>query len=139
MVLKTTWDYCFYWSILALLFFNQAVTRLADDAALRGRLLEAVSLNQSMQERFRAAADRARYHRASGRFFDQQQVPLMERLNRELGDRLDSLALAARIDRNVERLERLAGYIDRRLDNPQLPADEGERELLGTFPELLRG
>lgn len=139
MVLKTTWDYCYYWSLLALLFTHGAMARLADDAALRQQLLRGVALNRGVQRRFRAAADGAGNGAGQGRFFDQQNVPLMGRLNAELGDGLDADDLLGRITGNVARLERLADHLGGRLDTPDRPVSADERALLGDFPDLLAG
>ena len=56
MALKSTWDYCYYWSLLAPLFTSGSMAGLADDAALRNQLLTGVALNRGLQRRFRAAA-----------------------------------------------------------------------------------
>jgi len=137
MALKTTWDYCYYWSLLALLYTTDAMPRLADDAALRNELLKGVALNRGLQRRLRAHAQRGAQPRGQGRFFNQQDVPLMGRLNAELNDRLDGPALQQRVTENVARLERLAGYITARMDRPSAPISDDEKALLGSFPGLL--
>lgn len=138
MVLKTTWDYCYYWSLLAPLFTHGSMARLADDAALRNQLLTGVALNRGLQRRFRAAAGTAGAEPGRGRFFDQQSVPLMGRLNAQLGDALGEGALLERITANVMRLERLAGHLGERLADPARPVSEDEASLLGdAFPRQL--
>ena len=141
MVLKTTWDYCYYWSLLALLFTQGGMTRLADDAALRNELLKGVALNRGLQRRFAAAAGvpgGVPEQPGRGRFFDQQNVPLMGRLNAELNDSLDEAGLLERVRSNVARLERVAGYLGERLETPGTGVSDDERELLGAFPDQLR-
>ncbi|MEE4174718.1 MAG: hypothetical protein V2I57_10745, partial [Xanthomonadales bacterium] len=141
MVLKTTWDYCYYWSLLALLFTRDAMARLADDAALRNELLRGVALNRGLQRRFAAAAGvpgGVPGEPGQGRFFDQQTVPLMGQLNAGLNDSLDAGELLERVRDNVARLERVAGYLGERLANPRCAVSDDERDLLGAFPDQLR-
>ncbi len=137
MALKTTWDYCYYWSLLALLFTQDAMTDLADNAPLRNQLLTGVALNRGLQRRFRAAAKAGRQLPGRGRFFNQQDVPLMGRLNAELNDSLDAGALLQRVTANVARLERLAGYLGDRMEDPGRPVSDDETSLIGTFPRLI--
>jgi len=137
MALKTTWDYCYYWSLLALLFTQDAMTQLADNAPLRNQLLTGVALNRGLQRRFRAAAKAGVQRPGQGRFFNQQDVPLMGRLNAELNDTLDADALLQRVTKNVARLERLAGHLGDRIENPRAPVSDDEAALIGTFPRLV--
>lgn len=141
MALKTTWDYSYYWSLLALLFTQGAMARLADDAALRNELLKGVALNRGLQRRFAAAAGApggVPEQPGQGRFFDQQSVPLMGRLNAELNDVLDGAGLLKRVRANVARLERVATYLGDRLESPGNAVSDDERALLGAFPDQLR-
>jgi hypothetical protein len=138
MVLKTTWDYCFYWGVLAKLFFNDAMGRMVDDSGLRDMLLASVRLNQVLQSKFSAVGREAAPYEADGRFFDQYQVPLMRRWNAELNERLDGGALEDSLRRNVADLERLGGLIERRLEQPRAPVESDERDYLGDFPAQLR-
>lgn len=137
MALKTTWDYSYYWSLLALLFTQDAMADLADNAPLRNQLLKGVALNRGLQRRFRARAEAGPSRPGQGRFFNQQDVPLMGRLNAELNDTLDAGALLVRVTTNVARLERLAGYLGDRIEQPRAPASDDEVSLIGTFPGLI--
>ncbi len=138
MVPKTTWDYSYYWSVFAPLFTWDAMTRLADDTALRNQLLTAVALNRGQQRRLRALAETTPAEAGRGRFFDQRTVPLLCRLNAQLTDGLEGPALLERITANVMRLERLSGHLAARMEDPSRPAGDDEREMIGdVFPELL--
>jgi flavin-dependent dehydrogenase len=137
MALKTTWDYCYYWSLLALLYTQGAMEQLADNAPLRNELLKGVALNRGLQRRFRETARRGVQQPGRGRFFNQQDVPLMGRLNAELNDRLSDEALLERVRVNVARLERLAGYLEVRMRDPRAPVSDDETALIGGFPRLL--
>jgi hypothetical protein len=100
-------------------------------------LLTGVALNRGLQRRFRAAAKAGRQLPGRGRFFNQQDVPLMGRLNAELNDSLDAGALLQRVTANVARLERLAGYLGDRMEDPGRPVSDDETSLIGTFPRLI--
>ncbi len=103
-------------------------------------LLTGVALNRGLQRRFRALARDIGAEPGRGRFFDQQSVPLMGRLNAQLNDGLEPDALLERVTANVLRLERLAGHLGARLEDPSLPVGDDERSLIGDrFPELLAG
>ena len=140
MALKSTWDYCYYWSLLALLFTHGAMARLADDPNLRNQLLTGVALNRRLQRRFRVQASDIGKETGRGRFFDQQSVPLMGRLNAQLGEGMAPDALLERVTANVLRLERLADHLGARMEDPSRPIGDDERALIGErFPELLAG
>lgn len=138
MAFKTTWDYCLYWGLFGLLYTQRAMTRPADDAALRNLLLQGVAMNRRMQRRFGKLAATGRTEPAAGRFFDQQSIPLMQRLNEDMLATYDDAGLLARLRDNVATLERLSATIDARLENANAPVGDEERDLLGDFPALLR-
>ncbi len=138
MALKSTWDYAYYWSVPAFLFANGALARLASDSVLRNALLTGVGLNRRMQRRFRQAPGDGRATPGRGRFFDQKSIPLLSRLNEQLTETLDGVALMERVTANLMRLERMAGHIENRLAHPGAPVGDDEQELLGAFPGLLR-
>ncbi len=137
VALKSCWDYSYYWSVPALLFTQGMLERPAADTTLRNRLFQGVALNRSVQEKFRRHAPDVGASAARGRFFDQKGFPLLSRLNTALLDPLDEGDVVGRIGANIERLERLAGYVLARFDDPRRPACDGERELLGNLSELL--
>lgn len=138
MALKSSWDYSYYWSVPALLFSRGALARAASDTALRNELFRGVGMNQRLQRRLRAAAPGFEPSPGRGRFFDQKTFPLMVELNEALHQPLAEADVLSRITDNIDRLERLSGYIEARLDDPTRAACEGERELLGELPRILR-
>ena len=121
MPVKVIWDYTFYWSLLAPLFFAGKLT----DVALLGRLRplfdHASALNRAMQpllrdwgERNRAAglgagAGEAAIH--DRRMLDQYRIDWFHEMNRALDDRLDDAALVARLIGNVARMDWLSREI----------------------------
>ena len=139
MVLKTVWDYCYYWAVLALLFYNDALTDDAMIARYTDPLVSIQKRNREVQGAFRDRAAQSIVMPGEGRYFDQAAMPLMVRLNAELQDDLDADALAARLATNLEMLETLADTILLRLREPDAPVSEFERETLGDLAERLTG
>ena len=136
MACKTTWDYAYYWAILAKLFFagDMLDPRLIEIA---GRsLLQARSLNQQIQTRFRARASEKRQEEAHGRFVDQCQIPCLWQLNADLGNGSGTLAQDVAV--NVEMLERLSNVLLSILDErPGRNGELAERELVGDLRQRL--
>lgn len=138
MALKTTWDYCYYWGVLALLFFNEAMTGLHRDADLPARLGKVADINLALQARFRRRAAKAIHTAGSGLFIDQCRIPIMTRLNAALATPLQSAELGIALRDNAAALECLAGRLGRRLEQPDAAIDDWEREHLGDLPERLQ-
>jgi len=136
MVLKSTWDYAFYWSVLAFLFFRQCITNLPLMKELEPTLLRMQQINRGMQARFRAAAAMKTEYPADGRYFDQCAIPLLVQLNGELLE--PGPSVHAELARNAGRLERLAVSLETELgagsDAPMIECD-----LLGDLRYRLRG
>ncbi|MGA9573139.1 MAG: tryptophan 7-halogenase [Lysobacterales bacterium] len=105
-VVKSTWDYCYYWSVLAWLYFRDVMTDISFIRTIEPRLAEIRALNDSLQSVFRLRA--AEKHSASGqgRFFDQVAIPVMRNLNAALLEPTDNLQLE--FTKNCERLDDLA-------------------------------
>src|SRR5690606_14761631 len=58
MGLKLLWDYSYYWGVLSLLFFRNALTDVKAIRQLSPLLQKAQQLNQQVQAQFRARAER---------------------------------------------------------------------------------
>lgn len=138
MVLKTVWDYAFYWAVLALLFFSRGLTDDETLLALGPDLGAIQRRNQDLQACFRERARRRICEPGRGGFFDQRAVPCLKRLNSELLTAPEGEGLARRLKANIAMLDQLAGFIQARVLDPELPAGEVERELLGDLPDRLR-
>lgn len=84
MVVKSTWDYAYYWSVLAWLYFREVLTDLSFLRNAQSELLRARELNAQMQRQFMLrAADRI-VDKGQGRFFDQIEIPVLVQLNTKL-------------------------------------------------------
>ena len=115
---KVLWDYTFYWSLLAPLFFGGRIADIAMLGRLRDTARHAEALNVAMQPLFREWGERnvaegvehAPRHAGPGAppMLDQQRVAWFREMNRALADELHDDAFAARIQANIARMETLA-------------------------------
>lgn len=104
---KIIWDYTYYWSVLAQLFF---AGRLADMAALshlRGELDSCRKLNVEVQA-FLRDWGRVSQRRNPPVMLDQASLPWFAELNRSLEDALDDDAFRLRMQQAEQRLRALA-------------------------------
>ena len=106
MVVKTTWDYAYYWSVLTWLFFRELMTDIDFLRSIQTKIVELRALNEKMQARFRSRAAEKREDEGSGRFFDQTAIPVLYNLNAALLE--PSNSPDKEFTDNCERLERLA-------------------------------
>lgn len=128
MVLKLTWDYAYYWSVLAWLFFREVMTDISFLRSIQPELMRMRALNDSVQTMFRIRARAQHQDRGSGRFFDQSAIPLLSDLNAALLD--DCTDLRAEFSANCERLDALVPLLSPLLDESP-PANTGNCSLLG--------
>ena len=91
MVVKTTWDYAYYWSVLSWLFFRDVLTDLDFLRVAQPRLAEMRALNETMQAAFRARAAQRLVDEGNGRFVDQSAIPVLYDLNAALLETPDSI------------------------------------------------
>lgn len=126
MVLKSTWDYAYYWAVLAFLFFRGCITDLAAVKRMEPVLSRLQQLNASMQARFRQRAAQRIESPGQGRFFDQCQIPVLLRLNRCLVEPQGTVD--SELADNSETLERVApallDLLDGTADGRSYPAED---------------
>ena len=112
MPVKIIWDYTFYWSLLAPLYFAGRLTDIAMLGRLRPQLARATALNVSMQALLRDWGQRnVAGPDLDARMLDQYAIGWFRELNRALSDALDDEAFFARMLANVERMQWLAAEI----------------------------
>lgn len=133
MSIKLTWDYAYYWSILAWLYFREVLTDLQFLRSAQSDILDIRTLNDRMQAEFRQCAAKRQVDRGSGRFIDQISIPIMVELNAAL------LQPTAPPDKelkiNCARLKRLAPMLLQMLEGRAAPTDASE--LLGDLERRL--
>ncbi|WP_133479785.1 NAD(P)/FAD-dependent oxidoreductase [Cognatilysobacter segetis] len=113
MPLKIIWDYTYYWSLLAPLFFSGYLSNLQVLGALRPLFGQARTLNLGMQSLLRQWGERnasrgADTAPADDRLLDQYLIGWFRELNRQLADTLEPDAFIARMQADVERMHALA-------------------------------
>jgi flavin-dependent dehydrogenase len=130
--LKVLWDYTYYWSVLAPMFFQQRLADLRAFSRNKAELATCQRLNAAMQGFLRdwgAVSQR----RNPPRLLDQAALPWFVELNRSLASNPpdDDAAWRARLLAASARLRRLAGeLIERGLaEHPGLNADALRAEL----------
>jgi len=112
MPVKVIWDYTFYWSMLAPLYFAGRLTDVAMLGRLRPQFAHAAELNVALQSLLR---DWGRRNTAAlvpdHRMLDQYKIDWFREMNRALSDTLDDTTFLQRMASNVERMQWLAGEI----------------------------
>jgi len=108
-VVKSTWDYCYYWSVLAWMYFRNVMTDIGFIRSIEPRLAEIRALNDSLQAEFRLRAAEKHCTPARGRFFDQVEIPVMKNLNGALLEPTGNLLLE--FTQNCKQLEALASLL----------------------------
>ncbi|WP_337053468.1 tryptophan 7-halogenase [Pseudoxanthomonas sp. USHLN014] len=141
MPVKVIWDYTYYWSLLAPLYFAGRLTDVPLLGRLRPLFQRGRALNLAVQALLAEWGRRNAPHPApltDGRLLDQYAIDWFFELNRALNDTLDSDALAARLASNVARMEWLAGEILARANAAHVDLDDhGLAALLaGTAPPI---
>jgi 2-polyprenyl-6-methoxyphenol hydroxylase-like FAD-dependent oxidoreductase len=77
MVLKLTWDYTFYWTVLAWLYFRNMLTDIDFIRSVEPHMVAARELNNTMQAAFRQRATMQYASPGKGRFFNQEEIPVL--------------------------------------------------------------
>ncbi|AQT60781.1 NAD(P)/FAD-dependent oxidoreductase [Cellvibrio sp. PSBB023] len=133
MGLKLLWDYSYYWGVLSLLYFRDALCDFERIRPLAGELHKAQQLNQSIQALFRQRAERRLQLPNRGVFMDQYQIPCLQFFNKVLME--DSkLPLADELACNMTKVEQVAEAVRDMLgEMPSLDISAAERELLGDY------
>jgi len=129
MVLKATWDYAYYWSVLAWLFFRERLTDIAFLRKAEASLNAVRALNFAMQAAFCERAAQGIVSPGGGRFFDQRAIPVLLDLNTAL---LEPPADSwAELRQNCRRLEELAPMVLTLLNGERPTSTAREKALLG--------
>ena len=136
MSLKLVWDYAYYWGVLSLLFFRDAITDVDLMRQLNRPLKQAQMLNQTMQAAFRERAKKRLVLPAHGVFMNQFNVPCLKHFNQVLeGD--SSNTQQDMID-NVALLERVARYTQAMLqDDASMQISDDERAVFGDYRHVV--
>ncbi len=112
MPVKILWDYAYYWSLLAPLYFSGRQARLSVLAKLRPHFDAGRALNLAMQALLRDWGLRDAAPSLDGaRAYDQYAVEWCRRMNGQLTDVIDDEAYLARTQRDVDGMRQLAAEV----------------------------
>ena len=137
MSLKLVWDYSYYWGVLTLLFFKSAFSDIALMRELTPLLQAAQASNQQMQSLFRKRAVQRIVLPTQSLFMNQYPIPCLQYFNSVL-DSCESLSTQISLSNNVEKLNRIAFYIEQILrDNANLNICDEEFDLFGDYRKLV--
>ena len=132
MAIKLTWDYAFYWGVLVLLYYKNAVTSVPTIKRFIADLQHVIGLNQTMQAQFRARAQQRLVLEPQGMLIDQYQLPVLHEIIGQLAD--DNLPLEKALPNSRLRLEQLMGFFSDMLsESPSTSICEQERALLADY------
>ncbi|MFL0798870.1 MAG: tryptophan 7-halogenase [Agarilytica sp.] len=137
MGLKLLWDYSYYWGVLSLLFFRNALTDLNLMRKLNPILQNAQDLNKEVQAIFRQRAKKRQALPNRGVFMDQYQIPCLQHFNQVLMSE-NIKNTEADLKNNISMLEKIAAHTKDMLSesaNEQISSEE--RELLGNYREKI--
>ena len=110
MPAKVLWDYAYYWSLLAPLFFSGRLVALPVLARLRPMFAQGSALNLAMQALLREWGTRdAALAPGDGRACDQYRLEWCREMNRSLTDTLDDDAFVERTRERLAAMRQLAG------------------------------
>jgi len=131
MSAKLTWDYCFYWGVLALLYYRGAVTDARLLRSINPQLTESLALNAKMQAAFRDRAKKRLVLPARGIFIDQYAVPVLQVLAGQLKD--SDVTLASALTHSMELIRAVAPDLIAMVSDCGSAASRSDTDLLGTL------
>ena len=122
--IKIFWDYCYYWGVLAKMYFHGGITDLVALGQMRDELGAAHPLNVAVQTFVRQMSAHSA-KRNPPAFLDQASLPWFVELNRSLLDKSSVAEFKLRLRESAQRLRQLATEIlDRAaLLHPQLDGE----------------
>ncbi len=125
MSFKIIWDWAYYWSVTASLFFHDRLTDIAMLLRIRRTLKRAGRLNGQMQALLRAWHGCGNLAVGSG-FVNVATIPFMVELNRSLTQEMDAAAFEGHFAACLALLQRLAGEIVGHASRQHPGLDQGE-------------
>ena len=133
MSIKLVWDFSYYWGVLTLLFYKNAIIDIALIREMNPQLQHAQSLNRMMQSKFRQRASKRFVLPAQGLFLNQYPIPCLQHFN-DILKNTDNVDTRKTLDDNITLLTRIAAHLQDMLeDKATLSISDGERELFGDY------
>ncbi|MDB4631728.1 hypothetical protein OAF61_04535, partial [Pseudomonadales bacterium] len=138
MGLKLLWDYSYYWGVLSLLFFNNALLNIKMLRDINPLLQKAQRLNHQIQERFVARAKMRLTLENRGGFMDQYQTPCLHNFNNQLM-RADGTQTMPQLKENIHSLEIISAAVLDMLGSDRIAhRNSAEADLLGDYRALIQ-
>lgn len=133
MAIKLLWDYAYYWGVLTLLFYKNAITDIDLMREMNPTLRIAQDLNIRLQERLRERADKRIVMPTQGMFLDQYLIPCLTYFN-DILKAGDKISTRTALQDNIVILERVSKYLFEMMeDDASLTISDDERELFGDY------
>ncbi len=110
MPLKILWDFIYYWSIPAFIFFQKRLCDLSMYTACNPLLQDAARLNNEMQSYFRMNG-RVETIPLEDRFVDITRNSLLVKLNQQLTEVISVTDFIPRMEQNIRQLEQAAAEL----------------------------
>lgn len=138
MGLKLLWDYSYYWGVLSLLYFRNALADVDLIRKLSPQLQQAQTLNQDMQRLFRKRAERRLQLTSGGTFMNQYKIPCLQHFNRVLMNESEG-DVSKELSENMHMLAIVADAVrDMLSDQPSTEISDVEQAILGEYRNTLR-
>ncbi|NMH60662.1 NAD(P)/FAD-dependent oxidoreductase [Alteromonas ponticola] len=132
MSIKLVWDYTYYWGVLSLLFFFDAIGDIELMRKISPNLMESQKLNKQMQMLLSQRAQKRAVLPAKSIFMDQFLVPCLNQLNDVLKQKNVNVEQA--LATNLEMMQQMVPcFADMLSETPTMDIDESERALLGNY------
>ncbi len=133
MGVKLVWDYSYYWGVLSLLFFIDAMTDINLMRKLNPLLTRAQTANKKIQELFVERAKLRLTLPAKGVFLNQYTIPCLVRFN-EILKQGDAINVEEALAENVFVLEEINSYLSDMLKrDADVAITDKEYILLGDY------
>ena len=131
MSAKLTWDYCFYWGVLALLYYRGAVANAKLLKELSPVLNKVGMLNKRVQAAFQNRATQRLVLPVRGVFIDQYRIPVLHELIGQLED--SSVDLHSALKHSTKVLEEIAPLLIEMVGEGSQTYRAIDSSLLGDF------
>ena len=133
MSIKLLWDFSYYWGVLTLLFYKNAITDVALIREMNPQLQHAQSLNRTIQNKLKARAEKRIVLPAQGLFLNQYPIPCLQHFNAILKN-TENIDTRQALQENIALLTRIAHHLENMLqDNASLTISDDEKELFGDY------
>ncbi|MDC0361735.1 tryptophan 7-halogenase [Halioglobus sp.] len=138
MSVKLLWDYSYYWGVLSLLYFNDALADLKILQVVNPLLQRAQLLNMEMQKQFAARANMRLTLDNRGVFMDQYQIPCLHHFNKALM-RADGANTLVQLKENLDFLEIIADAVKDMLSSGrESHGSDAQADLIGDYRRFVQ-